>query len=104
MKKIIIPLLFFTVIAIKNGIFKNFVVNLWQSVLFILNIMKDIILHIGINDKIVATIIFIGLLIILAISGISISRKRKNKLKSYIETTTEIVSTIVDLKNITKIQ
>ena len=100
--KIIFPLLFFAVVALTKGILKDFLVNLWQSVSFILDIVKDIILYIGINDKIIAAIIFIAVMIVSTIAGVSISKIQRKKLKSDIKTTTKVFYALADLKDIAK--
>ena len=100
--KIIFTLLFFAVVALTKGILKDFLVNLWQYVSFILEIMKDIILQIGITDEIIAAIIFIAVMIVSAIAGVSISKRQRKKLKSDIKTTTKVFSALADLKDIAK--
>ena len=85
------------IIAIIGGNSREICTNLWQSILFILDIMNDVIMYVGITGKIIAAVIFVAILIVFAIAGVSVSKKKRNKIKSGVGTVTDVVFNIIDL-------
>ena len=72
------------IIAIIGENSREICTNLWQSILFILDIMNDVIMYVGITDKIIAAVIFVAILIVFAIAGVSVSKKKRNKMKNVV--------------------
>lgn len=100
MKKVIVIVALLIIIAVVSGptqalkTAKGLIVGLGEVFAFLAESIVKMLPVIGIEDVIIAFLVFSGILMLLSGFGIYLSRKKKNNLWTIISFVVEVVSTI----------